>query len=182
MIASGLLFRRLTFTLIFVIASAALLLLDATSNLVAGMGTTIVYYFFVGSLFFHWREKIPFSFWIFVTAICGAYILYVINATYVAPFFVAYATVYLGLIKFPRVPFLQSGDYSYGVYLYGFPIAQGLLAAFPILRGHGWAVLALTLPLTLAVAMASWHLIERPTLGLKRYFRVSKPLALAPSP
>jgi peptidoglycan/LPS O-acetylase OafA/YrhL len=78
--------------------------------------------------------------------------------------------VFLGLVNFPKIRFIQSGDYSYGVYLYGFPIAQALVASMPVLRGHGWWVLLAATPITVAFAALSWHTIERPTLALKRYF------------
>lgn len=58
------------------------------------------------------------------------------------------------------------GDYSYGLYLYAFPL-QGLVVWLwgpmtPI------ANIALSLPPTLALAVLSWHLVERPALSLAR--------------
>jgi peptidoglycan/LPS O-acetylase OafA/YrhL len=50
---------------------------------------------------------------------------------------VAYIVVFVGMLPLPRIYLLQTGDYSYGIYLYGFPIAQALLAVSPSLRGHG---------------------------------------------
>ncbi len=61
--------------------------------------------------------------------------------------------------------FNRLGDYSYGVYVYSFPLQQLLM--------HHWrdlgpmALLALSLPATLAVAALSWHVLERPALDLK---------------
>ncbi|WP_432836372.1 acyltransferase family protein [Dactylosporangium sp. CA-092794] len=57
-------------------------------------------------------------------------------------------------------------DYSYGVYIYAFPIQQ-LVAHY---GGAAWGVLpylALCLPVVLLAAAASWHLVERPALSLK---------------
>ena len=56
------------------------------------------------------------------------------------------------------------GDYSYGLYIYAFPM-QGLMvwwlgAQTPL------ANVALSMPLTLGLAILSWHLVERPALGL----------------
>lgn len=58
------------------------------------------------------------------------------------------------------------GDYSYGTYIYAFPI-QGLVVwawapATPALH------IALALPLTLLLAIPSWHLVEHPALALLR--------------
>lgn len=60
----------------------------------------------------------------------------------------------------------QAGDLSYGVYLYAFPVQQVLIAS---LRDRlPWsAVLALTVAATLALAFASWHLVEKRALRLK---------------
>ncbi|MEU0056415.1 acyltransferase [Streptomyces sp. NPDC006334] len=57
-------------------------------------------------------------------------------------------------------------DYSYGIYIYGFPVQQTLA----LLGGTRWGIaayLALTLVFTLLLAMASWHFVERPAMRLK---------------
>jgi len=58
------------------------------------------------------------------------------------------------------------GDYSYGVYIYGWPVAQTLVHLLP---GIGPVALAATsLLATLPFAVASWHVVERPTLTRRR--------------
>ena len=66
-------------------------------------------------------------------------------------------------LQMPR-GWLHRNDYSYGLYLYGFPvqqtlIAMGIAAPLPVL---GWA-----LPITLSCAALSWHLVEHPLLARK---------------
>lgn len=61
------------------------------------------------------------------------------------------------------------GDYSYGLYIYAFPIQQVLLMVQPLLAPL--FVFAIALPLTLLVAIPSWHLLERPALALKPHSR-----------
>jgi peptidoglycan/LPS O-acetylase OafA/YrhL len=56
------------------------------------------------------------------------------------------------------------GDYSYGMYIYAFPIQQ-FAASLGLLTP--WANIALAFPVTLACAVLSWHLIEEPALLLK---------------
>lgn len=84
---------------------------------------------------------------------------------FLAPFCVGLFTYWAAI----RVPQLWSshkvGDLSYGVYLYHFPIAQalialGVFAESPIM---GFVLVCL---LTLAIAAASWHLIEKRALKL----------------
>ncbi len=70
-------------------------------------------------------------------------------------------------------PFTRVGDYSYGLYIYAFPLQQQMVFYHP---GISWLRgLALTYPIVLGVAFLSWHLIEKPALGLKRYFRPQPP-------
>jgi peptidoglycan/LPS O-acetylase OafA/YrhL len=54
----------------------------------------------------------------------------------------------------------QNGDFSYGTYLYGYPIQQLIMQHI----GHPvspWKLFALSVPVTLCCAAASWFLIER---------------------
>lgn len=54
------------------------------------------------------------------------------------------------------------GDYSFGVYIYAFPVQQTVIALWP---GIGpWQTIAASLAITLAFAAASWHGVERPAL------------------
>ena len=61
----------------------------------------------------------------------------------------------------------RAGDYSYGLYVFAFPIQQTLIERVPGIAPP--ALFALALPLTLVLAIASWHLLERPLLGLKSW-------------
>ena len=56
------------------------------------------------------------------------------------------------------------GDYSYGLYVYAFPV-QGFMVWW-LGPQTPLANVVLSLPPTLALAMLSWHLVERPSLGL----------------
>jgi peptidoglycan/LPS O-acetylase OafA/YrhL len=56
-------------------------------------------------------------------------------------------------------------DFSYGLYLYGWP-TQMLLISAGIL--NSWILLALALPIAAALGVASWLFVERPMLRLKR--------------
>ena len=65
----------------------------------------------------------------------------------------------------PVIP-ARVGDWSYGVYLYGFPVQQCLAFLGSHLWGVGWLALTSTL-LTLVLAGLSWHLIEKPAMRWK---------------
>jgi peptidoglycan/LPS O-acetylase OafA/YrhL len=62
----------------------------------------------------------------------------------------------------------RGADFSYGLYVYAFPVQQTILATF---AGIGaWTLLVATLPLVAAMAALSWFGIERPALALKSRF------------
>lgn len=88
---------------------------------------------------------------------------------------------WLAYLDIPWIKGMQKGpDYSYGIYIYAFPIQQALLAlgiiVHPVLETV--AVLALTLP----VAAMSWHFVESPALRLKQArFWKKLPIASAPT-
>lgn len=88
----------------------------------------------------------------------------------VLPFAGTYAVFWLA---FAPVPWLQlavaRADLSYGVYLYAWPVQQALVAAFPgRFVGHPWVLAAAAVPVTLLLALASWHGVEVPFVRRKR--------------
>jgi peptidoglycan/LPS O-acetylase OafA/YrhL len=63
--------------------------------------------------------------------------------------------------------FAAPGDVSYGVYVYAFPVQQSVSAIWgPGLRPG--VMFAIAAPVTYLLALASWRVIERPALRLKR--------------
>ena len=58
------------------------------------------------------------------------------------------------------------GDYSYGLYIYAWPIQQALIFAWPGLPVGAHILLSATA--TLLVAAASWHAVEKPAMALNR--------------
>lgn len=76
---------------------------------------------------------------------------------------------FLLLLAASRVRLLGAGirthDYSYGLYIYAFPVQQTIVALNPGIAPI--ALFLLALPVVLAFAIASWHYVEKPCLGLK---------------
>lgn len=63
--------------------------------------------------------------------------------------------------------FKRVGDLSYGVYIYSFPIQQMIIASIPGIAPR--TIMALTIVIALPVAFASWRMVEKPVLSLKKY-------------
>ncbi len=82
-------------------------------------------------------------------------------------FSIAYALFYLAYVPAGNIRrFNAAGDYSYGVYIYAFPVQQAVIALLP---GISPALLTLAaVPVTLVLAALSWHTVEQPALKLRR--------------
>lgn len=81
--------------------------------------------------------------------------------TLALPYFVFVAAYVPGLTWFNR-----AGDYSYGIYLYGWPCQQLALMWWP--TSSNLANTAQSSVMALSLAFFSWHLIEQPAMGLKK--------------
>ncbi len=80
-------------------------------------------------------------------------------ATIYGVFVVAYVPV--GFIR----KFNQLGDYSYGLYIYAFPMQQSV--SHVLHKMSAMSMLLYSFLLTLSLAILSWHFIEKPSLSLK---------------
>ncbi len=124
--------------------------------------------FFAGALIYFWREQLLHRRRWWIPA--GAAIVCV--ATYLTVGFfqvgllaLAYLFIWTGAV----LPFHRVGtrrDYSYGMYIYGWPVLQ--LASFWGLNKLGLPIyLAVVLAVTFVFAAASWHLVESHALRAK---------------
>lgn len=122
--------------------------------------------FAVGAVLACWRDRWVPPWW---AGAAGSVIAWMMpaSALQTALYSVAIAVFVLGLALHPRwrlrLP-TRMGDWSYGVYLYGFPVQQvlSLYGAHQSLGFVGY-VLACT-ALTFVAAALSWHWVERPWL------------------
>jgi peptidoglycan/LPS O-acetylase OafA/YrhL len=129
----------------------------------------LVLCFLAGNIFFLFKDVIPARPMLLAAALVGFWASYCIPqlALLIGVLSATYIVVYLGLCRIPRVPLLQTGDYSYGIYLYSFPIQQTIAWALPELRNWYWNLL-IAAPVTILFAAISWHLIEKPALSLRK--------------
>ena len=136
----------------------------------------IVYLFFVGVVFSQYADKIVFNPALFVASA----VLYIFGMTMRIPdaiscIFLVYCVVCIGAVRMPWFDRIVKNDYSYGIYLYGYPIAQTIvfaLIALGIFRQDTVTtlfVMAFSLLLTACCSALSWSFIEKPFLRLKRH-------------
>ena len=122
--------------------------------------------FSVGSVCFLYREKIPSSSWAFVGCI-GVLVASLPLGWFglAAPICLSYAFLWLAF-NLPFSRFDAKGDYSYGTYIYAFPVQQALALAG--VQEDGWlAYFAWSLVIIGALAFLSYRLIEAPCLRWK---------------
>lgn len=139
-------------------------------------GVLISYCFMWGLALYRFRDKVPWSGKLAALAFAVSYAgLMLPNGKYLITLPVAYFTTWLGLMNPKRDRWLLSGDYSYGLYVFGYPVQQAI-ASFVELRVW-WINLLLALPCTLFCAFLSWHLVEKRAQKLRgRLFAVEDAL------
>jgi len=132
-------------------------------------GNLLVVCFLFGVGLYLWRDVIPYNlpFAMISAALCICLLLsrggdFLVAAPAV------YLTCYLGLANPRKLPILSSGDHSYGIFLYGFPIQQTVVALVPSSR-LWWCNILICVPVSIAFAFASWHLVEKRAQQLRPY-------------
>ena len=135
-------------------------------------------FFLSGMTYFCYQSRVPLSLKFFAFSIAvliaSAFKPSWFNA--LLPVFGSYALFFAALSPAVKLHhFARYGDFSYGMYLYAFPIQQLLVRYFaPDLNPYLLSAAAFFL--SLLCAIASWHCVEKPSLMLKPR-RQSSPLS-----
>jgi peptidoglycan/LPS O-acetylase OafA/YrhL len=126
------------------------------------------FYFFAGSFCFLYREKIPYSKALFGGSTCLAALgLTIAPLGFLVPITLPYSFLCLSF-KLPVARFTRGSDYSYGTYIYAFPVQQGL--ALLGVQQAGFALyLISTLLVTGMLAFLSYRCVEAPCLRWKNW-------------
>jgi peptidoglycan/LPS O-acetylase OafA/YrhL len=156
---------RLSFVLLTSLVAVLVLrdyLSDKPASTAAPPGRMLVLCFLSGVVLYLNRHRVAHSRWLFTFSVFS-YAAFVLISTRagedLASVFVAYVTVYIGLTNLGSRLLSRIADYSYGVYLYGFPIQQTVSQLLPDHRV--WYInFGISLTVTLLIAAASWHLLE----------------------
>lgn len=131
--------------------------------------------FACGGLLYHLRRFVPRRRALAALCLAAAFWMARRAGAPLVAFPLAYAVMCLGQCRVPA--WLTRRDYSYGIYLAGFPVEQAILGLHPGLAW--WATMGLTLPPTLLLAALLWHGIENPLLSRKHVLLAR--LRIAPS-
>jgi peptidoglycan/LPS O-acetylase OafA/YrhL len=129
----------------------------------------VIVYFCLGTCAFLYRDRIPIRGW--AAGLCAlAVILAMPTRAFgvVLPLCLSYAIIYVAM-RWPIRSFDRRADFSYGIYIYAFAVAQ-TLTIFGINRAGSLPYFVLTYSITLALAALSWFLVERPSLAQKHLF------------
>jgi len=138
---------------------------EATGSLHNAIHLFLPFYLGVGA--YHLRRLIPLT--------ASGVVLLAGVAVLVAPtvlgsvaesVLIAYSVLWLAFLPgFPTRRLERLGDASYGIYIYAFPIQQLLRLLYPGIEPL--ALFCASLAVTVPLAFASWHLIEKPCLDAR---------------
>lgn len=170
---AGVMRRRWVFLALYVAALAALWF--GLGPIVVDGGRTKLFlflflfaYFGAGVLIQLFSDVVPWSRALMLAALAALVAVWATPFDFlIAPLLTAYLVVGIGLLRFPETPLTTGVDLSYGVYLIHSVVLMMLMNLYPF---TSWLVLcAVCWPITLALAYASWKVIEEPALDHKAF-------------
>lgn len=133
-------------------------------------------YFGAGILAYLYRDRLPFRWWLAVLALVLWLGLFQVPAvaSRVPPvvfFWLRFLALPYLVFFFAFLPgrlnhFGRRGDFSYGVYIYAYPVQQTLIWALGV-ETPMWVLVALCFACTLPLAWLSWNFVEKPALRWK---------------
>lgn len=162
--------HKLLITITFIYLFLFQLTIESTTK----SALQLVIFFLMGVFAYYGRKILPIGIRLMLTAwiLSGLAINYEIFAyKVIVGVSIGYSVMVLAYHpKLRLVNFAKHGDFSYGLYIYSFPIQQVLALKFPNINAVTNFICAFLLALPLAIL--SWKLIEAPAMGLKnsRFF------------
>ena len=150
---------------------------DVYANRVAYLSV----YFFMGVGLYVNRQRVPL---LWPVVACGVLVLPFIANVHLAMvalwLFLPYAVIVFAFRAPHFFSRLRGYDYSYGIYIYAFPVQQ-VCVSVGKRHGYGWGPVTLaSLLATLLLAILSWYLVEKPALKWKDRLRTARIGAYVP--
>ena len=146
----------------------AFLYFDAKSLLVAHPSHfRLMLFFLIGSIFYGLKKYIRLDIRIlFSLAIIAIMSKETDLYNLIASVAISYALFYISYHPKLRLPSIDRfGDFSYGLYLYAFPIQQSVVSVRPEIDPIMLVIISTIL--SMIAAVLSWFIVEKPSLGLK---------------
>lgn len=141
--------------------------------------TDLFRYFSAGMFFYLFRKNIVHNGWMaFISFIVLALTIKTSYFNYSLPIFGSYIIFYLSFskkLKFHH--FGKYGDWSYGLYIYSFPVQQ-IVVHVSNNQLSALENFLVSFPITLLFAFLSWHLVEKNALKLKKGFSMNRKKSL----
>lgn len=131
---------------------------------------TIIYigvYFWAGAFLYHFNFKKYFSFETFVISVLLLIFVFQWGNIYswLSYFLIPFMVLSFGFSTSKYLKIFDKADYSYGLYIYAFPVQQTFVYIYP--SGSIYIHLLLAFIITMILATFSWHFIEKPSLKFK---------------
>ncbi|WP_078083240.1 acyltransferase family protein [Microbulbifer mangrovi] len=134
-------------------------------------GGRLVFMFFVGALVFLCRDKIVLSSRTFSISIVALLLSLSVSELFLSVYLIVIPYIILVIAYVPKgklIYFNKLGDFSYGLYIFAFPVQQTLIFLWP---GISIAEMVMgSFFFTLIMAILSWHLVEKPCLSKRNLF------------
>ncbi|MEM7780748.1 MAG: acyltransferase [Pseudomonadota bacterium] len=166
----GLLRRRVLFSLAFAALTAGYLYAlhwEPQSGIAMRLDLLMIlgFPFGLGMMAYVWRDK--FTLDLRFAAVLWALCVPAAHTPFLPAFVLValiYSVAWFGFIpKGALLNYNRLGDYSYGMYIFAFPIQQMFAHLVP--QADPLGNMAFAFPLTLVCAIASWHLVENAALA-----------------
>ncbi len=133
-----------------------------------GGGWLLTALFFSGAALKVFQDYVPMSSWLAGVMAISLLVSSVNHVCFgiVYRLVLPYLVLYLALVPpLRRLHIATKGDYSYGIYIYAYPVQQSLAALIRPITPVVMIIFAA--PIIFALAFASWHFVEEYALGLK---------------
>ncbi|MBU1568800.1 MAG: acyltransferase [Proteobacteria bacterium] len=146
--------------------------------------TRLFFMFFSGAAFYVMKMRIELSLWYFwlsliallLSAFISTHLFFVVYMLTIAYILLYIAFIPSGLIR----NYNRAGDYSYGIYIYSFPVQQSVAALLPGISIFSLFVISASA--TIVFAALSWHFLERYALSKKEICVVHTRRTIATTP
>lgn len=122
-------------------------------------------YFYLGSLLYVFKDDIRFK-WFYANILMAIALItvYTFLESITISIFFAYCFIIIGISK--AVVNLKGYDFSYGVYLYAFPVQQ-LVVSYLGYSVNVWLHITISATIATLLAFLSWTFVEKPFLKKK---------------